>query len=113
MKEIVLEMSIDLLGEWLGNESFTVELSDEQYLMLVDYVKGLDDDCFDEEQFAKELPMLHDLIEQEAQTGFDESVEPQDEEELEDYSFCVVYPEDVCDWFDILGVEDDEVDEDL
>lgn len=105
-------MNIELFYEPVGEESFTVPFTDLQFRQLVDWLRDLDDGCFNEDDFSEALPQLSELIERKAQAYFKECVEPQDGESLEDYSYWIEYPEEVSDWFDMLGVDEDEALED-
>ena len=96
---IVIEQDFDLSGEI----DIVVQIEDHDYSNLSALAKKYHNkgECLSEEIFEQEMPDLYQSISDAVDTQMPDEIDIDEDEDLtlEDFSWYVQYPEDLCDFF--------------
>ena len=98
MRQLLVPVTIDLEGDYLGDTDVTVSLDDESYDRLSSLVReylGRGEEL-SEQAFCERLPDVYQSISGKVDDAVPDGIDLQDDEEMDDYGWSIQYPDDVC-----------------
>lgn len=107
MKEIYLTVSVDVDNDYVGEVDIEVQMEDEMFESLAALAAEYNDkgEELTEDDFQQRLPEIYKYLSEYVDNIMPCEIELQEGEEIDDYSWYIAYPYDICELFD---EEDDQ-----